>query len=181
MTKSSNTAAIERATGIAWSDWMEHLDELGGRTLPHRDLAKHAYTRLADLEGNMGWWAQGVAVAYEQEIGRREPGQSCDGAFQVGVSKTYRGTMDDALAAWSDLVGGLEEFGGVPVDKEPTTSATEKWRYWRVPLADGSRVSLDICDSAPGKSRMGINHTKLDSPAAAEHWRSAWKEIFARL
>lgn len=181
MTKPSNTAAIEHGTGIEWPAWVEHLDALGGRELPHAELAAGAHRLLEGRKGNAGWWAQGVAVAYEQEIGRREPGQGCNGDFQVGVSKTYPGTLDEAIAAWRSLVDGLTEFGGVPMERPPTPSSTEKWRYWRVPLADGSRVSLDICASGNGKSRLGINHTKLDSTVAVEHWRTVWKELLQRL
>ncbi|MGG5751914.1 hypothetical protein ACQ3I4_04740 [Zafaria sp. Z1313] len=136
---------------------------------------------MSTIPGNPGWWAQGVAVAYEQHTGRRMPGQSCDGSYQVGASRTFNGSMDEARTAWGDLVSGLEDFGGVPLDQDATLSESEKWRYWRAPLADGSRVSLDIYEKAPGRSSMGINHTKLGSPEAVEHWRSTWKGLLGRL
>ncbi|MGJ9402668.1 hypothetical protein [Arthrobacter sp. KK5.5] len=160
---------------------MEHLEAWGGRELTHAELEASAHRLLEGREGNAGWWAQGVAVAYEQEIARREPGRCCNGDFQVGVSKTYPRTLDEANAAWRSLVDGLTEFGGVPMVRPPTPSSTEKWRYWRVPLADGSRVSLDIRAIGNGKSRLGINHTKLDSSVAVAHWRAVWKELLQRL
>lgn len=98
-----------------------------------------------------------------------------------GVSKTYPRTLDEANAAWRSLVVGLTEFGGVPMVRPPTASSTEKWRYWRVPLADGSRVSLDVRAIGNGKSPLGINHTKLDSSVAVAHWRAVWKELLQRL
>ncbi|NKX54723.1 hypothetical protein [Arthrobacter mobilis] len=181
MTKASNTAAIEKATGTGWENWVEFLDGVGGQDLPHKEIAKHAHERLLEAHPNAGWWAQSVTVAYEQHIGRRQPGQSCDGDFQVGVSKTFPGSMDEALEAWCTLVAGRGEFSGVPLEKEPATSSTEKWRYWRAALSDGSRVSLDIYQKAPGKAGMGINHTKLDSQEAVEHWRAYWRVLFKEL
>ena len=181
MTKSSNTQAIERATGVRWEEWVAYLDGGGGREAPHRDLAVRAAERLAAVEGNIDWWAQGVAVAYEQHIGRRHPGQAGDGSFQVGVSKTFAGTMDEAMDAWCALVAGADAFGGVPAEREPERSATGKWRYWRVPLADGSRVSLDVHSKAPGKAGLGINHRQLGSQEAADHWRAVWKGMLGRL
>jgi hypothetical protein len=181
MTKASDIEAIERATGTGWDTWVAFLDGLGGQQLPHQDIARRAYGRLAESTANAGWWAQNVTVAYEQHIGRRQPGQSCDGDYQVGVSRTFTGSMDQALAAWSMLVCGRGEFSGVLLEKEPATRSTEKWRYWRAALADGGRVSLDIYQKAPDKASMGINHTKLESPEAVEHWRAFWRTLLKEL
>lgn len=181
MTKASNIAAIEKATGTGWDAWVEFLDGVGGQELTHQDLARHAHGQLLQVHPNAGWWAQNVTVAYEQHIGRRQPGQSCDGGFAVGVSRTFGGSMDEALEAWCALVDGRGEFSGIPLEKEPSTSATGKWRYWRAALADGSRVSLDIHQKAPGKAGMGINHTKLDSAETVEHWRAFWRGLFKEL
>lgn len=181
MTKASNTQAIQRATGLRWEEWVAYLDDAGGRTAPHRDLAVRAAERLAALDANIAWWAQGVAVAYEQHIGRRRPGQACDGSFQVGVSRTWPGTVDEAMDAWCALVAGAGSFGGVPSEREPERSATENWRYWRVPLADGSRVGLSVHAKPTGKSGLGIHHRQLGSPEAAGHWRAVWKDLLGRL
>ena len=70
---------------------------------------------------------------------------------------------------------------GIPLDKAPATSSTDKWRYWRAALSDGSRVSLDIYQKAPGKASMGISHTKLDSAESVEHWRAFWRGLFKEL
>ncbi|MET1036387.1 MAG: hypothetical protein ABWX68_14250 [Arthrobacter sp.] len=181
MTKPSNTHAITRATGVPWDEWVDYLDGLGGRGLGHAEIASRAAERIDTAVGNGGWWAQGVAVAYEQHIGRRAPGQQNDGTYQLAVSRTFGGTMDDAMNAWTELVRGMAAFGGVPADGVPTLTATVKWRYWRVGLADGTRVSMEIHEKTPGKAGMAVNHTRLASPEAAEGWRAVWKALLARI
>lgn len=179
--------AIAAATGISWNDWCHLLDQASARALPHEAIAVLAAEHIADhaqdsaAATNHEWWGQGVAVSYEQQIGRRVPGQTSRGDFQVGVSKTYTGGLDAALQAWIRLVEGRASFGGVPVEGEPRVSTTEKWRYWRTGLADGSRVSVDIGRKSDEKSTIGINHTRLGTSEQAEEWRGVWRGILAGL
>lgn len=181
MVKSSNTAAIASATGRAWEDWVELLEAAGAREMNHTAIAKLALEHMPDSAERREWWAQGTAVAYEQHAGLRLPGQSCDGDFQFSTSRTVAGDKDAALDAWLAVVDSREEFGGVPVDGEAALSSSDKWRYWRAPLADGTRVSVNISDKPNGKATVGVNHTKLDSAEAIEFWRPLWKGLLAQL
>ena len=181
MVKSSNTAGIAAATGRAWDEWVELLDAAGAREMTHSAIAVLALKHMPESLERDEWWAQAAAVAYEQHAGLRVPGQTCTGDFQLSTSKTVAGDKDAALQAWVALVGGREEFGGVQVESEPSTSSTEKWRYWRVPLADGTRVALNFSDKAGGKCTVGVVHTKLDSAEAIEYWRPVWKEMLGQL
>lgn len=175
------------ATGISWADWCKLLDRGAAHDLPHEKIAVLAADQLAThapesaAATNHEWWGQGVAVSYEQQIGRRVPGQTSRGDFQVGVGKTYMGGLDAALQAWLDLVEGRTSFGGVPIETGPRVSSTEKWRYWRIGLSDGSRVGVDIGMKSAQKSTIGINHTRLVSSEQAEEWRGTWRGILAGL
>jgi len=120
-------------------------------------------------------WAQSTAVAFERYAGLRVPGQTRDGDFQLATTRTIPGDKDEALRAWLELVGSRAEFGGVPIAGTPSASRTERWRYWRVPLADGSRVAVNICDKPGGKASIGLVHSRLDSVEAIEYWRPIWK------
>ena len=187
MTQPPKAEAIVAATGIPWTNWCALLDGEDGPSLAHDRIAALACNHIlahgvgTPAATNPEWWGQSVAVAYEQQIGRRIPGQSSTGDFHVGASKTYAGDLDAALEAWRGLVGDRGSFGGVPVEGEPRISSTEKWRYWRIDLADGSRVSVDIGWKADGKSTIGINHTRLDSAESIGHWRGVWRGILAGL
>lgn len=180
MTSPVNTAPLERATNRLWDEWVALLDAAGARELAHQEIVPLVIAEI-DLDSlyNPWWWAQGVTIAYEQHIGRRIPGQRGDGTFAGSVSKTYPGSIDDALAAWQALVAGRTEFLGLRVEVDPTSSATEKWRYWRCGLEDGSKVSVIMNASAPGKSRIAVEHSKLISPEAIATSKLWWRELLS--
>lgn len=181
MVRKHSTAAIERTTRRAWAQWVQVLDDAGADALPHREIVGIVYDHMPSDIDNPGWWAQSVAVAYEQHHGLRRPGESRAGEFQASVSKTYRGDMDAALQAWVQRVEGQDSFGGVPLHGEPETSSSERWRYWRAALADGSRVAVTISDKPGGKSSVGVGHTKLSSPEEVERWKLIWRELLTSL
>lgn len=181
MVTPSNTAGIATATGRQWAEWVQILDAAGARERNHTAIAELALEHMPASVGQREWWAQGTAVAYEQQVGLRVPGQSCDGDFHLTASRTVPGDKDSALTAWLAVVDSHDEFGGVPVESQAATSSTDKWRYWRVPLADGTRVAVNFSDTRGGKSRVGVNHTKLDSAEAIEYWRPIWKKLLEQL
>ena len=176
-TRPSNTAAIEKGTGRSWDGWLAFLESIGADKLSHKEIAE----RIAATGDASGWWAQSITVAYEQQIGRRVPGQDGDGAFQVSTTKTFPGTMDEALDAWVALIGDRKSLSDVAITRGPETSSTEKFRYWRCGLEDGSRVGVSIYQKAPGKASIGLGHEKLESEAQVEHWRVFWKDMLAGL
>lgn len=180
MTKPSNIPAIERATGITWEQWLAYLEKLNAKTLTHKQIAKLVYEKLKDKE-SAGWWSQGVTVAYEQEIGRREPGQRNDGSFETSASKTVHGTMDEVLEKWAHLTADRQEFNGVALEKGPSQSETDKWRNWHCAFSDGSRVTVGIYQKSPDKALLGLGHLKLKSAEDAENWKKYWKTLLEEL
>jgi len=40
-------------------------------------------------------------------------------------------------------------------------------------------VNVNIYEKAPGKSSLGVQHEKLESPEQIEHWRAWWKRFLA--
>ncbi|MBK0418011.1 hypothetical protein JD276_03045 [Leucobacter sp. CSA1] len=181
MVNASNTSAISTGTGRAWEEWVELLERSGARDLTHTDIARLALELMPESVERREWWAQGTAVAFEQHAGLRVPGQTCDGDFQLSTTRTVRRDKDEALRAWLELVEGRDEFGGVPLDGGASTSGTEKWRYWRAPLSDGTRVSVNITDKTEGKASVGLVHSRLDSASAIEYWRPVWKGLLAQI
>lgn len=185
MAQAQNPQAIAHGTGRAWEEWVRLLDEAGAAAMDHAAIAKLTYTHMPDQVTNRGWWAQGAAIAYEQQKGLRIPGQSSSGDFQASATKTHSGNRDAALQAWLSLVEDAEEFDGVAFSEEPAVSSTEKWHYWRVALSDGTRVSVNISGKPPTstgiKSSVAANHTKLSDEATRERWRAFWKAMLADL
>lgn len=177
MTQGMNTAAIASATGRDWDDWRAWLDGIGAADLPHADIVH----RLRAETEVSGWWAQSITVAYAQAIGRRVPGQDCNGRFSVSVSRTLAGSMDELLEHWERNMAAREDFSDVPITDPPRVTRTDKWRYWRCGLADGSRVNINIQRKAAEKAGLTVQHDKLDGPEAVEHWRGYWKALLQDL
>lgn len=186
MTKASgvrahSTAGIEETTGIAWAQWVKLLDDAGAESRTHTEIAALSQQSMPDHVSNAGWWAQGIAIAYAHHRGLRVPGQTSDGKFAASASKTFAGDKDAALNRWMEVVDAHDAFGQVPVEEEPTTSATEKWRYWRVKLADGTRVTVTVSDKAAGRSTVAVQHSKLESAEHIDAWKQVWKDLLNQL
>lgn len=167
-----HAARIEAGTGTPLGTWVDRLDEAGGRDLDHAALARLLGERW-DVED---WWAQGVTVAYEQVIGRRVVGQSCEGTFSASASRTLPGDPDAVRDRWHAFMTATrrEELGL----EEPSLSDTERWRYWRAAGVDGSRVSVNITAKDEGRCTLGIEHKSLASAEERQAWKSAWKRTF---
>ncbi len=169
------TEAIEKGTGRSWADWLAFFERIGAAGLDHAAIA-----REVEADGLVsGWWAQAVVIHYEQETGKRVEGQVTGGKFAANASKTVPGDLDEGLSRWVALVADDGEFAGVPLDTEPSSSATEKWRYWRCPLADGSRVQVTVSAKDGGKVVVAVQHDRLESAEDRDRWKAYWRERLA--
>ncbi len=174
-------APVIKATGKAWTDWYAILDEREARALPHKEIAR----LLREDYGVSGWWSQSVTVEYEKHIGRREPGQRQSGEYTTAVSRTLPGTIDEVLDRWLAALPARDDaiaFDGVPIAEEPSFSRTDKWRYWRVRLADGSKVAVSISAKPGGEAAsVTVESGKLAGRADIGRWKAYWKAYLARL
>ena len=172
MAKELSRDAIASGSGRTWDEWVAYFESMDADALSHQELVT-----AASKAGAPPWWRQMIAVRYEQHIGRRAPGQDCDGNFSVSVSKTYAASLDDALRDWTVAMASRADLSGIEVTRGPDVSETEKWRYWRVGLADGSRVVVNISARSSDKSVISVQHEKLESDDEVDHWRSYWKSV----
>lgn len=79
-----NEQTLEKATGCSKSEWYGIIRGAGKAEASHKEIADF----LHEAHGVSRWWAQEITVEYEKHIGRRVLGQTQDGSFQIGVSKT---------------------------------------------------------------------------------------------
>lgn len=178
-TKPSKIASIETATNRSWKDWVELLDAAGARDMSHKAITECVRQELGSHVESAGWWAQGVTVAYEQQIGRRVPGQVADGTFEVASSRTIPGSKEDVMALFREAYSGLPELNGVPVESS-RVSGTDKRLYWKANLADGSRTIV-ATEPKADKALIVATQIKVASQDQADSWRSFWKERLASL
>lgn len=79
-----NEQTLKKTTGSAKAQWYEIIRGAGKAEASHKEIADF----LHQAHGVSRWWAQEITVEYEKHIGRRVLGQTQDGSFQIGVSKT---------------------------------------------------------------------------------------------
>jgi hypothetical protein len=168
--------AVKAATGRDWAQWRDTLDRLGAALLDHKQVVE-----LVSSQGVGRWWQQMVTVGYERMTGKRAAGQRCDGAFTANASRTVAGDKDEALAKWLAVVDGMSEFAGVFAEAEPRQTRSEKWRYWRIALEDGSKVTVMCSDKAGGKAVVAVDHERLADQETAARAKLYWKSLLAAL
>ena len=188
-------AAVKRATGKSRKDWFSYIEGAGLGEKSHKEIARH----LATEAGLDGWWAQEITVLYERKIGRRVKGQTADGLFQIGVSRTLNNSLP---AVWELIVtpGGLGLFIGTePAAAEPDRTAgtssggleyemttfVPKSHFrmrWRPPEWDApSILQVRLTGKGPDKTAVTVHHEKLPSAKAREEMRDRWRGVLKSL
>lgn len=158
------------ATGSTPDDWYARLDAADGRTIGHTAIAAH----LVGL-GVDPWWAQGVAIGYEQSRGLRIPGQRSDGTFAVSASRQVPGeretTLDRIVPICSEVFGSgptSERRGG----KRPSAR-------WTFPDRESVLVTAEDGPRA-GVVRIAVQRERLTGPDRMPAAKAELRELVAR-
>ena len=85
-------AAVKKATGRDWREWVAILDAEKSAEKPHRDIARY----VASL-GTPDWWSQTVTVGYERIRGLRAIGQRRGGGLRGEQEPHVRRPAGEAL------------------------------------------------------------------------------------
>jgi hypothetical protein len=161
-----------KATGKNWKDWVAELKKSGAEKKRHKEIAA-----LLEKKYKMSpWWAQSITVRFEQEIGKRIPGETCEGTYQANISKTIGGNVEEMFARWIDHSSSHTSLNGVKLKSNAATSITKKWHYWRVKLLDGSAISINFSQKDKDKILLQVNHDKLLNEEEAFQWKNFWRK-----
>lgn len=179
-TRPENVPAIERATKRSWDDWMRVFTEAGATQLPHPEIAQIARAAMPHDLKNPDWWAQGTAIAFEQQSGLRVPGQSSTGDFRVSASRTVSLGRDAAIEAWVATHDGRSDHLG-HARGAPRSSRTAKRSFWRFPLEGAGTVEIAAFPKSDDKVTLTVSHTGLVTGDRIEDWRSHWKSLLTEL
>ena len=179
MTTNPRIEAVERATGRSWDDWLSWMASIGADRLSHHEIASALITELDGTVDNLGWWAQATAVAYEQYVGRRVPGQRPDGTFQTSVSRSTSLGMEALMEAWTEFADAdqdvLDRISG-----EVRVSGTANRITWRTKGRDGTALTVISEPKKDGTASLVvqiIGTATLDDNVEA---REIWGAITAR-
>ena len=167
-----SSAAVKKATGKTWAQWLVRLDQAGARKQPHREIVSQV-RRAHPLPD---WWCQMVTVGYEQARGLRVKHQKPDG-FEISVTRTMAAPVDRAFAAWREA--GLREQW---LPRTPLTirKATPH-KSIRILWPDDTCVSINFWPKGPLKCQVVPQHGKLPTPEAAEKMKIFWADKLDQL
>jgi hypothetical protein len=169
-------AAVQARTGRTWSEWIAALDRAGAHAMNHTEIATH----LHDKENVPDWWAQMVAVGYEQAKGLRRPHETAEG-FQVTASRTIAVPIAELFAAWSEEATRATWLGrpAMTISKmTPPKSIRIRWN-------DDSRVVVMFTARGDRRSQVAVDHSRLanaqDVPRLKAYWGAALDRLRVKL
>ncbi len=171
--------AIEKATKRSWDDWLAFMKAIGAEDLDHHAIATHLLIELDGMVDNIGWWAQATAVAYEQHIGRRIPGQQPDGTFRISVNRSTKMNMFALMDGWAAFAAGEPEVSALTTTA-PRVSGTERRITWRTKGHDDSAVTVISEPKPNGTAALVVQHGGLPSPETSAATREKWVVIVER-
>jgi hypothetical protein len=173
-TKPFATDKYKETTGRDWAEWLKFAQKEKLADLPHNEIALRF-----GAAGVPDWWAQNLAVAFEQHIGRRAPGQVGD-SFRTQVNRTVAGEREEVASRWAEAHAKAKKIGGIVIEGTPTISDTPKRSYWRINLVDGSKVQVAFEPRPGGKTMINATIDRLKSADMIEQAKVIWKELLAR-
>jgi hypothetical protein len=150
--------AVKQGTGCGWSNWVKALDHAGAQGWPHRAIAQY----LREKYDTPSWWTQMVAVGYERIKGLRERGQQRSGDYRITKSRTVDAPVSRLYSAFR-----RQKF---------TVRSATKNRAMRITWPDGTSVVAGFVSKGRSKSQVAIEHSKLESKAAALKMKAYWAE-----
>lgn len=166
-------AAVAKATGKGWDEWLRLLDAAGAADWDHARIAAHLRREL----GLGGWWSQMVTVGYEQARGKRKKHQK-PGGYEIGKSKTLAVPVEDVYAAWRDARKRARWMAdpGFTIRKATVNHSL------RITWVDGATdVTVNFYTKDAGKCQVVVQHGKLGSLKEAESKKTYWGRELEKL
>ena len=195
-TRGPSDEAVREATGHDYREWFVLLDRAAAADLDHTGIVAAVAARAPDVSG---WWHQTVAVEYERARGKRVLGQTADGLFQLGVTRTF-GVAPEQL--WDLIVSRPQLWLGD--DADVSFEVGERYKLEGPDAASGeirvvkpgdrlrmtwqpegwlapATLQLAMTARGPGKTSLTAHMEKLPEAAAREALRGRWREVMDRI
>lgn len=167
---------IEQATNTSWDEWLKFLESVKAKDLSHHEIATLVLEHLMGKVDNPGWWAQSITVAYEQYIGKRVPGQSPDGTFQISVSKSTKLSMKELMDAWVDFAERDKSVDRL-VKAEVRVGGTDKRLTWRTKGEDKMTINVISEPKSNGNASIVVQLMGVQTLELSKQAKEEWAEI----
>lgn len=165
-------ALVKENTGRGWDEWRDLIEAWPDHTQGHTAVAAWVQRE----HGVDGWWAQAVTVGWERISGRRLPGQMADGTFTANVSAT--------IATDTTVLREMLLDDAARVDLFPAFETTLRSRPMSKNVRLGMPEGVAVISTEPkedGRVTITVQHAKLPSPEAVQHWKEFWAEWLVAL
>ncbi|MGW7083590.1 hypothetical protein ACWGH2_08835 [Streptomyces sp. NPDC054871] len=177
ITEKLSDDALREATGKDWSQWFEVLDAWGATSRTHTEIARH----VREEHAVDGWYAQSVAVGYEQERGLRQVGQSSTGEWRTSGSKTIEATAARVIEAFTDEEVRRHWLPDADLTLRTHRPAKSLTADFKDATGTTTRISVTLTVKAPEKTVVGIGHEKLRDAAEVAAYKVFWRERLTTL
>ena len=158
--------AVKATTGKTWPEWFSIIDNAGGASMNHQEIAKYLRTK----EGLSPWWQQMVTVNYELARGRRERHQKMSG-YEINVSRTIKvpvAKLFKSVANEKARLAWLPEDGLTVRNKTPNKTIRLNWN-------DGkSTIEFGFYPKTDDKTQIVVTHRKLTNAKASATMKAYW-------
>ncbi|HEX7089102.1 MAG TPA: hypothetical protein VF192_03145 [Longimicrobiales bacterium] len=166
-------AAVKKASGRTWPEWVALLDRHGAASMEHRAIAK-----LVHETYDVGqWWAQTITVGYERLRGLRDVGQRRGGSYEASKSVTVAAPVEALRRALYDPEQRKRWLPDVELEIRTATEA----KSMRIRLADGIRMEVYFTAKGPAKSALAVQLQGFPDKEAAQAAKEFWGERLAAL
>ncbi len=160
------TEAVKKATGKNWSQWLAILDQAGAQKMNHTQIAAYLYGK----QNLPGWWAQMIAVGYEQARGMRKAHQRPEG-YAISVSRVMNVPLSTLFKSWADARQRDKwlKVKGVKVRKATANKSL------RITWSDkNTGLEVDFYNKGKGKAQVVVQHSKLKDGRETEKMKKYW-------
>jgi hypothetical protein len=164
-TAGMSDAAVKKATGRDWTEWVTKLDAFQASEKPHREIVDY----VSSL-GTPDWWSQMVTVGYERVRGLRDMGQRRGGSYEANKSRTFAVPVETLFEAISNA---RKRKRWLDAPMKVRTSNENK--TIRASFEDGTLVQFYFTDKGK-KSAVAVTHEKLADKETATRQKQWWTE-----
>lgn len=166
-------AAVLKATGRTWPQWLKALDAAGCRRMTHREIV----AVLADAHEIGPWWRQMVAVGYEQARGLREKHQVA-GGYTATASRTIEAPASALFDAWFDVQRRRRWLADPDIDVRTVRPPKALRALW----VDGaSRLDVQFTPRGDTRGVVSVSHERLPDARAVARMKAYWGAALLRL
>lgn len=168
----ASDAAVLRAMGKTWAQWVAVLNRAGAAKHTHTEIARRVHERF----GLSGWWSQSVTVGCERLTGRRALHQRPDG-YSVSASKTVAVPLTDLFAAWHNA-GRRARWLPEPVTIRKITPTKSLRLTWK---DDKTILAVSFYPKGKSKAQVALVHPRLKSRTEAARMQAYWRTALDKL